>query len=244
MKLKASLLFIMAVGLFYSGCSGSEAKTTNRPATTYPPYEALIRTYWDAFNKYDLEKCMTVFEPTYAQTKRAGVEADLKNFEQGRMLGVKLLVDSVSPLATLSDGTLQAKIVLKIWPRGLSNDRYLIYNFVYQGDTWMISRAYDDPEKTPPGRAPSDLKVELSTPNQVKLTWISKSTRATGVRLERATDKSFKNDYFMVELPKDANGYTDTTVTPGTTYYYRVSAFNAGGSSDPTSRLEVHVPAS
>ena len=187
---------------------------------------------------------MTVFEPNYAITKRAGVEADLKNFEQGRMLGVKLLVDSVSPLVTLANGTLEARIVLKISPRGLSADRYLIYNFVNQNDQWLISRVYDDPEKTPPGRAPTNFKVESITSNQVKLVWESKSTRATGVRLERAADRGFKIDYFMIELPKDANVYIDTAVTPGATYIYRVAAFNAAGSSDSTTRLEVIVPAS
>jgi hypothetical protein len=231
--------------LLFSGCGGKEApKTTNILASSYPPYEELIRTYWAYFNKYDLEKCMTVFEPSYAETKRAGVEADLKNFEQGRMLGVKLLVDSVSPLATLADGTLEARIVLKISPRGLSDDRYLIYNFVSQNGKLLISRAYDDPEKTPPGTVPTNFKVESVTSNQVKLAWETKSTRATGVRLERAADRAFKTDAIKIELPKGTSGYTDTAVTPGATYYYRVSVFNAAGSSDTTSRLEVNIPAS
>lgn len=244
MKLKICLLVILLAFLF-SGCGGKETPTTtNILASSYPPYEELIRTYWAYFNKYDLEKCMSVFEPSYAETKRAGVEADLKNFEQGRMLGVKLLVDSVSPLATIADGTLEARIVLKISPRGLSDDRYLIYNFVSQNGKLLISRAYDDPEKTPPGRVPSNFKLESVTSSQVRLTWEGISSRATGVRLERAADRSFKIDAIKIELPREANGYTDTAITPGATYFYRVAAFNAAGSSDTTSRLEVNIPAS
>jgi hypothetical protein len=243
-KLKICLLVILLAFLF-SGCGGKETPTTtNILASSYPPYEELIRTYWAYFNKYNLEKCMTVFEPSYAETKRAGVEADLKNFEQGRMLGVKLLVDSVSPLVTLADGTLEARIVLKISPRGLADDRFLIYNLVQVKGAWKISRQYDDPLKSPPGTKPENLTAVSVTAAQVKLTWESKSTRATGVRLERATDKAFKNDLIKIELAKDANGYTDTAVTPGATYYYRVSAFNVAGNSQPSSKIDVTIPAS
>jgi len=244
-KLRTLVLVALAFLSITAGCSRSGTKPRSTAiASSYPPYEALIRSFWDAFNHYDLEKCMTVFEPVYSETKRAGVEADMKHFEQGRMLGVKLVVDSVSPLATLADGTLEARIVLKISPRGLSDDRYLIYNFVVLNGVWWISRQYDDPLKTPPGSKPENLKAESVSSGEVRLTWENKSTRATGVRLERASDRGFKNDYFIVDLPKDTTAFTDTGVKPGITYYYRLYAFNAAGASDPTSRLEVKVPPS
>ena len=246
MKLRTLSSVVLAIVLAAAACAGCGSKSTTSTAlaATYPPYEALIRAYWDAFNHYDLEKCMTVFAPAYAETKRAGVEADLKNFEQGRILGVKLLVDSVSPLATLADGTLEARIVLKISPRGLSDDRYLIYNFVTENSKLLISRAYDDPEKTPPGSAPKNVKALSISSSQVTLTWEYKSSRATGVRLERGSDRGFKNDYLTVDLPKDITSYTDTTVKPGMIYYYRLYGFNNAGASAPTDRLEVNVPAS
>ena len=244
MKLSRWIPAAIALILLFSGCGDGDSNKTSVAVTTYPPHEALIRQFWDAFNHYDIEKCMTVFDPAYIPEKRPRVEADLKHFEQGRMLRVKLLVDSVTPVTTLIDGTLEARIVLKIWPRGLSDDRYLIYNFVHPDGVWMISRVYDDPEKTPPGSVPENLKAESVTPTQVKLTWENKSSRATGVRLERATDFFFKNDNIKIDLPKDTELYIDTDIKPGSTYYYRLYAFNIAGASDPSRRLEVEIPLS
>ena len=241
--LSAFLVALLIISQALAGCGGSEAKTT-AAASTYAPYEQPIRGYWEAFNHYDLEKCLSFIAPEAVEGRRPGIERDLKEFEQGRMLGVKLLVDSVSPLVTLADGTLETRIVLKISPRGLADDRFLIYNLVQVNGVWKISRQYDDPLKSPPGTKPENLTAVSVTATQVKLTWESKSTRATGVRLERATDKAFKNDLIKIELAKDANGYTDTAVTPGATYYYRVSAFNVAGSSQPSSRIDVTIPAS
>ena len=61
----------------------------------------------------------------------------------------------------------------------------------------------------------------------VTLTWTA-STGATGYNVKRATSSG--GPFTQLASPTSA-GYTDTSVTNGTTYYYVVSALDAGGES-------------
>jgi fibronectin type 3 domain-containing protein len=74
--------------------------------------------------------------------------------------------------------------------------------------------------------APTSL---TATPGNavVTLTW-STSPGATGYNVKRATTSG--GPYTQLAAPS-SNGYTDSSVTNGTTYYYVVSAFNSTGES-------------
>ena len=242
-----AILLLAAVSMLLSGCGGGETKVsttrTTAPAVTYPAYEQVIRDYWAAFNAFNIEKCLSYLEPAYAVSRRPGLESELEEFKKGRMLGVKMVVDSVSPPATMENGQLQVQVTMKITPRGLSNDRYLIYDLVSLDGVWKITRQRDDPDKTPPGREPENLKAETVTVSQVKLTWEDKTSRESGYLVERAADKSFQTSLVSFTLPVNSTSYTDTTVAAGATYYYRVFAFNKAGNSDASNRIDVTIPA-
>ncbi len=74
--------------------------------------------------------------------------------------------------------------------------------------------------------APTNL---TATPGNavVTLAWTA-STGATGYNVKRATTSG--GPYTQLAAPS-SNGYTDSSVTNGTTYYYVVSAFNSTGES-------------
>jgi N-acetylneuraminic acid mutarotase len=75
--------------------------------------------------------------------------------------------------------------------------------------------------------APSALIANAGN-SQVTLTW-SGVTGATGYNIKRSTTAG--GPYTTVASNVYGSPYTDTTVTNGTTYYYVVTAINAGGES-------------
>src|SRR5882757_2872714 len=90
---------------------------------------------------------------------------------------------------------------------------------------------HNSPE-TPPPAAPADL---TATPGNavVTLAWTA-STGATGYSVKRATTSG--GPYTQLAAPS-SNGYTDSSVANGTTYYYVVSATNSAGESANSAQL-------
>ncbi len=82
--------------------------------------------------------------------------------------------------------------------------------------------------------APTSLIVTATNYGLVSLAW-SQSAGATGYNLKRAP--SHNGPYTTIGSPASTS-YDDTSVVNGTTYYYVVSAINAGG-ENPTNSAEV-----
>lgn len=78
----------------------------------------------------------------------------------------------------------------------------------------------------PPGS--TSLEASAVSPTEIQLTWVDGSTE-TGYRIER----SFDGENWETLFSADANvtSHTDGGLSAGTTYYYRVVATNAAGSS-------------
>lgn len=77
---------------------------------------------------------------------------------------------------------------------------------------------------------PSYLSAWADSPSQVQLSWIDESDNEYGFFVERS---SYGSDWVQIDaLEKDTNTYTDANLYPNTTYYHRVRAFNASGTSD------------
>ena len=77
--------------------------------------------------------------------------------------------------------------------------------------------------------APTGLTATPASTTQINLAWTDNATDETGYRIYRSTDGV---DYSLIDtIAADLEAYSDTTVTGGTTYYYKVAAVNAGGES-------------
>jgi hypothetical protein len=100
-------------------------------------------------------------------------------------------------------------------------------------DGWIdevVIRSARTPRDTIPA-APTGPAATALSPKEVQLTWMDKSTNETGFRIYRSTNDV---DYMeSITAPAEATSASDTNVSPGTTYYYGIRAFNGAGESQP-----------
>ena len=78
--------------------------------------------------------------------------------------------------------------------------------------------------------APSNLAARAVSTSQINLTWSDQSTNETSFTLERATASGGPWSTATSTMAS-VQAYSDTGRAAGTTYYYRVRAVNAAGSS-------------
>lgn len=90
--------------------------------------------------------------------------------------------------------------------------------------------------------APTGLTAVALGSNRVRLAWTDNSSNETQFRVERAPAAT--GPWTQILTPS-SNTVTadDTTVSGGTTYFYRVRAANADGPSDPSNVASIATPA-
>jgi len=89
-----------------------------------------------------------------------------------------------------------------------------------------------------PPNTPSNLTA-VWTPGGVQLNWQDNSNNESGFKLERSLNNVV---YFETLLPANQTSYLDTNVTPNTTYWYRVRAYNVFGNSGYTNTVTLTTP--
>ncbi len=94
---------------------------------------------------------------------------------------------------------------------------------------FSVTNIIPQPVPTPP-IAPSSLKATAVSTTQINLIWQDNSSDENGFKLYRKTGSN--GVYSIVAtLAAGTTSYSNTSLTPGTTYYYAVSAYNANGES-------------
>lgn len=79
--------------------------------------------------------------------------------------------------------------------------------------------------------APSGLTADATAPGTVSLLWADNSSTETTFTLQRSTRADFSTGLQSFTLAAGQTTYQDTGLNSATTYYYRVRADGAGGSS-------------
>lgn len=82
-------------------------------------------------------------------------------------------------------------------------------------------------------KPPTDFKVEKSSGTFITLSFKDVATNETRYTIERSGDESFAKSSVVATVGMNATTATDTIVTGGATYYYRVKAQNFEGESTP-----------
>ncbi|MDB1087590.1 glycosyl hydrolase family 8 [Streptomyces sp. ACA25] len=96
------------------------------------------------------------------------------------------------------------------------------------------------PSTTAPA-APSGLTATASGPTDITLSWTDNSADETGFRIERRTGADGSWALLTTTAP-DVTTHTDTGLTGGTSYRYRVRATNAAGDSAFSDEAEATAP--
>lgn len=102
------------------------------------------------------------------------------------------------------------------------------------------------PAMPKPG-SPTSLAASAVSNSQINLTWTDASTNEDGFRVERSVDGTTFSA--LTNLAANAISFADTSLTSSTTYWYRIYAYNSGGSSSysntvsATTQVPTPVPA-
>ncbi|MEX0331212.1 MAG: M6 family metalloprotease domain-containing protein [Puniceicoccaceae bacterium] len=107
-----------------------------------------------------------------------------------------------------------------------------IYDISASGPTMSFSYEVVGTPTTPP-LAPSALVATSASYESIDISWLDNSSDESSFRIERSPDGIAWGE--IASVATDVTGYTDTGLTPSTTYHYRVRASNIAGNSAYTS---------
>jgi hypothetical protein len=94
-----------------------------------------------------------------------------------------------------------------------------------------------------PPNAPTNLSATPASWSSIQLAWTDQSDNETAFVLERATNPTFTAGFQSSTLAANTTSHTDTGLLASTTYYYRVRATNAAGSSAYSNVASATTPA-
>ncbi|HEX2973678.1 MAG TPA: fibronectin type III domain-containing protein, partial [Tepidisphaeraceae bacterium] len=97
--------------------------------------------------------------------------------------------------------------------------------------TFTEVQVISTPDTDAPGAPISVWAMGAADGKSIVVNWLDNASNETGLVLQRSTNPNFSGA-ITIELPADTYTYTDTAVTEGVTYYYRLQAVNAKGTSD------------
>ena len=86
----------------------------------------------------------------------------------------------------------------------------------------------------PAPSAPANLRVDYIAANRVQLAWTDASSNEDGFVIERCANRGCSNFVQVGQVGANTLVYLDNNLFANTQYYYRVRAFNLGGSSGYT----------
>jgi hypothetical protein len=90
-----------------------------------------------------------------------------------------------------------------------------------------------------PPDTPTNLTATAVSPVQINLSWTDNSSDEDGFRIERSSGGSWSP---LTSVAANTNSYSNAGLTPLTTYYYRVLAYNDHGDSDYSNVASATTP--
>ena len=105
---------------------------------------------------------------------------------------------------------------------------------IFGGDQYSA----DGPPPPTAPQSPTDLSATVISSSQIDLSWTAPSddggSAITGYQIEKSTDGGTSWSILVANTNSASTTYSDTGLSPSTTYSYRVSAINSAGTSSPS----------
>lgn len=86
--------------------------------------------------------------------------------------------------------------------------------------------------ESPLPAAPSNLTATAASSSQINLAWTDSSTTEQGFKVERCAGVGCSNFTQIITLGANITTWSDTGLTPSTSYSYRLRAYNVAGDSE------------
>jgi aqualysin 1 len=106
---------------------------------------------------------------------------------------------------------------------------YRVYAFNTGGNSGFSNTASATTLLPPAPAAPTSLVLSNVTTSSIDLNWTDNASNEDGFRVQRSLNGSTWSN--IATLGVNATSYSNTGLSSGVLYYYRVYAFNAGGNS-------------
>ncbi|NJK93860.1 MAG: fibronectin type III domain-containing protein [Bacteroidales bacterium] len=142
--------------------------------------------------------------------------------------GFSMIFSTKANVTSINAGSLSPNKVYYFRIRAFNNNGYSNYTAVNSVNTLSL---------TPP-QAPGNLFVTGVTQTAITINWKDNSTNEKGFHVERSTSSGV--GFSLISIPgANVTSFNTYNLTPNTTYYFRVSAFNDDGSSKYSSEISV-----
>ena len=89
-----------------------------------------------------------------------------------------------------------------------------------------------------PPTAPTGLAATVASSSQINLSWTDNSTNEDGFKIERCQSAGCTSFAQIATVGANTTGYNNTGLSAGTSYGYRVRAYNVGGDSGYSNTAE------
>ena len=107
---------------------------------------------------------------------------------------------------------------------------------IYGGDVFSVDASSGGNPTVP--QSPTGLSATASSSSEIDLSWTAPSndggSTITGYGIERSTDSGSTWSTLVANTGSSSTAYSDTGLSPSTSYMYRVSAINSVGTGSPS----------